>query len=680
VKLCSLSILSLLLLATVAHAQPPETEPETKKEKPRASETIVVTATRGERTVSTLPVSTSVITEEELESAPSTTVDDLLRTIPGVHLPLLGSVLHPPVASRISMHGLGGTRALVLVDGIPIHDPHYGTVQWQKVPLDTIRQVEVVRGGSAGAFGNYAMGGTINLRTRPVEESLIRLDGSFGNMSTQRQSLTIDQVVSPSLGVRASYNRFDTDGFQVLLNPGPFDFPAPSDSAVTALRADYRPSESMRGFVNGSWADVNVSNGIPFGRSEREIFDVGVGLQSAIGSDALWSAHLFHHEDEYRDSNSSTAPGGLSMYFSGLATIPSLATGGSLEWSKQRSGLLSFVSFGVDAQQISSNEHATTVNVAGTLTGEKTLHGRQRFAGVFGQASWQPSNRLEILTSVRLDHYSSQNGWEQVAGQARSEYPSSSSTQLDPRVSFRYSLSPRAILRGGAYRAFKAPTLRDLYRSTQNRTLVILANPDLGPETLLGAEVGVEWVFARSNFGLNLYRSDVEGLSARVEFAPGLAQPRNLGKIRSQGIEAMANVRLSRHWSADASYTYADSIIVDDPNPLVEGNLVPEVVPHIGSLTLRYVSDGGTTMSIRGRTLSRSYGEATNSAVQPAHQVVDLFLSHPLRSWIDAYVVAENVFDEVYYYALTSVTQRSGRPRSLSAGVRLNVSTPSLFN
>src|ERR1700712_5460850 len=95
-------------------------------------ETIVVTAPRSPRTLSEVPVSTTVIREEDLRSTPAIAVSDVLRTIPGVNMPLGNEAATNVSGQRISMHGLGGTRALVLLDGIPLHDPYYGTVEWQK--------------------------------------------------------------------------------------------------------------------------------------------------------------------------------------------------------------------------------------------------------------------------------------------------------------------------------------------------------------------------------------------------------------------------------------------------------------------------------------------------------------------------------------------------------------------
>ncbi|MEA2464140.1 MAG: hypothetical protein QOJ98_1887, partial [Acidobacteriota bacterium] len=222
--------------------------------------------------------------------------------------------------------------------------------------------------------------------------------------------------------------------------------------------------------------------------------------------------------------------------------------------------------------------------------------------------------------------------------------------------------------------AFNAPTLRDLYRNTQTGNSTLLSNPFLEPETLVGGEVGWEWANGSSRVELNVYRSTIDGMQARVTVNgnPNLLRIMNLGTGRSQGVEASGDVRLSRRWAVNAGYAYAHSVVVSDPDPELVGNTLAEVPRHAGSLAVRFRGDGGTTGEIRGRAVGRSYGDATNLAIAPAHRIVDFSLSQPVLPWMDAYLLVENAFDETYYLALAVNSFRSGLPRTITVGVRLD--------
>jgi outer membrane receptor protein involved in Fe transport len=674
-----MGVSALLLAALLAATTPANStagNPEEKEKKPAVEETIVVTATRSERAVSELPMSATVITEEEIRSAPVRSVDDLIRTIPGVHMPLVSASGSTPSNQRVSMHGLGGSRALVLLDGIPLHDPYSGTVQWQKVPLESIRQIEVVRGGNASLFGNFALGGTINLITRPVEQQLITVDAAYGTSSTGRARISIDQPLTDTLAIRLSDDRSDTNGYFRVPNSGPVDVHAWVESAITSARADYRPSDGVRAWFNASTQQLDMSQGTPIGVSKRDMVSTSAGMHRSSGASGLLSVNAYYQRQKEFLVNSTVNGPRTSEVLTQDAMIPSTGYGASIEWSMQRRGVIPFLSVGVDLQQLEAEEDRLTYSRTGAVTQRNLVGGRQRFAGIFAQASWQPNDRLEILASARLDTFRNEEGRDVIVGGEALHFPDASANQVDPRVSVRYELGARSAVRASAYRAFNAPILRDLYRKTQTGSSIVYGNPFLAPETLVGAEVGWEHATERTHVEVNLYRSVIDGLQARgtIPGAPANSlQIMNLGKARSQGVELMADLRLSRRWSMDAGYTYADAKIVSDPDPAVEGNLMPEVSPHIGTLSVRFRGDRGTNVDVRGRVLSRSYGETANLAVAPAHRVVDLSMSQRLRSWVDAYALVENAFDERYWLALTPTALRAAMPRTITAGFRVSL-------
>ncbi|WP_010163714.1 TonB-dependent receptor plug domain-containing protein [Sphingomonas sp. PAMC 26617] len=112
--------LPCLLLATPASSQ--------NLASPAASD-IVVTATRSARALADVPASVSVITAAQIENTPARTIDDVLRRVPSVDLPIAGTNEQHPTNTIVSMRGLSGIRSLVLLDGVPINDPFFGYVQ-----------------------------------------------------------------------------------------------------------------------------------------------------------------------------------------------------------------------------------------------------------------------------------------------------------------------------------------------------------------------------------------------------------------------------------------------------------------------------------------------------------------------------------------------------------------------
>ncbi|MGH7396256.1 MAG: TonB-dependent receptor plug domain-containing protein, partial [Candidatus Rokuibacteriota bacterium] len=156
-------LVALLLLSVVAPARAQEAE---------RLEPVVVTATRTEQRLGEAPASVSVLTREDLRQTAAQSLDDVLRQVPGFSLfRRSSSLVSHPTTQGVSLRGIGpsgASRALVLLDGIPINDPFGGWVYWNRVPLQSVEQVEVVRGGGASVWGKVGAS---------LEGSLFSTDG-----------------------------------------------------------------------------------------------------------------------------------------------------------------------------------------------------------------------------------------------------------------------------------------------------------------------------------------------------------------------------------------------------------------------------------------------------------------------------------------------------------------------
>src|SRR2546427_121399 len=175
--------------------------PAQKPDDPTRLEPVVVTVTRTEQRAGEAPASVTVLTREDIRLSPSQTLDDLLRQVPGFSLfRRSSSLVTHPTTQGLSLRGVGpsGTsRALVLVDGIPVNDAFGGWVYWDRIPLQGIEQIEVVRGGGSSVWGNYALGGVVQVLSRRPVERAVYFDGSYGTQNTMNFDLLVHEVQGP---------------------------------------------------------------------------------------------------------------------------------------------------------------------------------------------------------------------------------------------------------------------------------------------------------------------------------------------------------------------------------------------------------------------------------------------------------------------------------------------------
>ena len=149
---------------------------------------IVVTAGRTEQRLRDLPVHASFLGHEELERSAVSSTDDFLRQLPSFNSERPGSSRGlDPANQAVTFRGLGGSsasRALVLVDGVPLNEPFAGWVSWSRIPLVSVERIEVIPGPGAGAWGNQSLGGVIHLITRRPEPASLEADLRYGSRNS----------------------------------------------------------------------------------------------------------------------------------------------------------------------------------------------------------------------------------------------------------------------------------------------------------------------------------------------------------------------------------------------------------------------------------------------------------------------------------------------------------------
>src|SRR5439155_11822317 len=119
-------------------------------------EQVIVSATRTQVRLSEAPGSTVRLSATDVAATPALMVDDMLRQVPGFTLfRRTGSRTANPTSQGVSLRGMGASgasRALVLMDGIPLLDPFGGWVYWDRIPRAEIESVEVFRGGLSSLY------------------------------------------------------------------------------------------------------------------------------------------------------------------------------------------------------------------------------------------------------------------------------------------------------------------------------------------------------------------------------------------------------------------------------------------------------------------------------------------------------------------------------------------------
>jgi len=148
--------------------------------------TILITASRFAETADETLAPVTVITREEIEKQQASTVEEVLRTVPGVALTNTGG---PGKQTSLFLRGADSNNVLVLIDGVRVGGATSGLTRFEFLPLDQIEKIEVVRGPRSALYGSEAIGGVIQIFTRRGRQdgrAQPRLSVAAGSHNTRR--------------------------------------------------------------------------------------------------------------------------------------------------------------------------------------------------------------------------------------------------------------------------------------------------------------------------------------------------------------------------------------------------------------------------------------------------------------------------------------------------------------
>jgi outer membrane receptor protein involved in Fe transport len=664
-KTCLTAACAAVLSSGMAHGVSAETDDGSLGE-------VVVTATRSERALSEVPASVSVVDSTTVQDTPAQSLDDVLRHVPGVNLPVQTGIEAHPTADNVSMRGLGGIHALVLVDGVPLNDPFFGYIQWGRIPLESIDRVEIVRGGGSPLWGNLAMGGVINVVTRaPQEDTAIAAAGG-GGFGTYRSSLFGSYGLSQHNRISLTAEVNGTDGFMAVPEYArrPFDTPTSFSARNFEVRDRWQAADDLLVDVRFDYHKNNQQLGTPLSINRQEISSYAASVNKTFGSVGTLSGTAFYSQSTFVTDNPTVndptlPPAAQTEHIDNIHTTPFHNAGGSLVWSQNWQGIARSLTAGLDLNDVKGSDRGAIFDATGTnLVRTDIGRGEQLFAGAFAQLSIVPLERLELLASGRVQYFEVLNGYDGNPGGAGNE-PNQSTTKFDPRISVRYALSDVIALRGAYYQAFRAPTLDNLYRGFASNGGIYYPNSALKPETLNGGEVGVDVVSRGLRVQVTYYRTTVSNLITTATLDPSQLPQGffyggrlvNAASALVQGVENEVSWRIGGGFSTTLGYTWAQSVYQSNPtDPLSVGQQLTDVPRNSASAAFTYEDTSGWRVSTDARYVSATSwanAEHTNpgfpyQAAADPHFVVDLAASYPIKPGFALYLQIQNLLDRHY--------------------------------
>ncbi|NOY36906.1 MAG: TonB-dependent receptor [Chlorobi bacterium] len=498
---------------------------------------IVVSAEKFEQKISDVNLSMAVLKPARIVESNALSLDEVLNQLSGIEI-LDGQ---PSIRGGSGFSYGAGSRVLVVVDGLPLMSGDAGDVKWNFLPMDNLKQVEIMKGASSVLYGSSALNGVINLRTMDPgnhPETSIRIFSGAYLKPARHELIWYDTprwYAGAGLNDARKKGRFDlVSGINVYENKG-YREDEYEKRIRTNFNLRYHPQK-----LPGWYFGMNI-NGMLVNSSDFFLWqnaDSGAYRQNPAGVVPLNGYRLTL--DPYLTFHSEK--GGVHTLKTRL-----FANKNNMPQNPEKNNRFDlFLGEYRYNKPVTSNLRLTLgasenySRVHSELYGD---HNRNEMA-IFGQMNGSIGNKLKGTLGVRWENYKLDHNW----------------TLAKPvfRAGVNYKLYPFSHFRISFGQGYRYPSIAEKYTATQLGALRIFPNPGIVPETGWSTEIGFIQGFQfgtwKGSVDLAVYRNEYQQM---IEFAFGLYLPDsvsipsldyvgfkalNVGKARITGSEILLNL------------------------------------------------------------------------------------------------------------------------------------------
>lgn len=648
---------------------------------------ITVTANRQAERLQDVPANVQVVTENDIQKRNVQNTAQAVAMVTGVSA-------SQSVEGTVNLRGYNSQNILVLVDGQPMNTAWNGDVDWNMIPVENIRKIEVVSGGQSALYGGRAVGGVINIMTKTQKQ-----DGLHGSATV-------------SYGSNATVNQNYNVGFK----KDKFDFGAFYGSMNTHGWNDYDASVSKSGKEEGYDSDAE-GNAIIGNRGSKKVLNESFGFNmgysfndsqkltykythsiydwkyedpiSYIKGDDRWNGTIGENNKSYSPSsflgkrgwraynlhsltyndkdNGIHAHFGLTDYYKdGYITpdktvnpakdfdgkgkktsYPSKSWNMDLNkrWALGAHNLLAGVSYGQDKfnETISSVTDWKSWNSSGTV--DQKAGGKDKYWSLYAQDKWNFAPKWTAYIGGRYDHYRKYGGYDSKIYAGKRDLSSGKSYEkFSPKLSLDYAANRDTNFYLSYGKSFNTPILYQLFRYSNFMGRNIYPNKDLEPETTDTWELGMKQkIGSKTDIHADVFYAKTKDYIRLNDSDEKHEFYENAGDAKTHGFEISLNQHHSDAWTSYINYTWQTG--------KVEGKKNYDIPRHLLHLGTTY-SKNPWTVNLDGMFISdrtEAGEESGHFKARDAYFLMNLSTNYQFNKNFGLQFAVNNLFDREYY-------------------------------
>jgi vitamin B12 transporter len=566
-----------------------------------------------------LPVSKNnenitIITKAEIEKSPANSIDELLQLNTGLDIRRRGS---NGVQADVSIRGSSFEEVLILVNGVRMNDSQTGH-NTLNIPfdLDSVQQIEIIKGPAAQRYGNNAYAGVINIITKPLAEKSVKISaeggdfksydlGANANIGNEKFSNLIQVHSSASEGYRHNTD-YKINNFyyqnNLKIKNGDLSFQAGFSEKKYGANGFYATPAATEQYEETQASVVSVS-----GHQTYNKWDFNSNISWRRGQDMY--VYIRDKPSVYRNLH-------LGNNISG-------------EFNTAYHSSLGVTGLGVELRK--------------EILVSNNLGNRNRFVSqVFLEHNFSLLNdKLALSPGVSYANYSKEGNF------------------FYPGLDAGYTFNEHNKIYGNISKVHRVPTFTDLYYKSP----VEQGNPDLKPESAISTEIGYQYKMNNLVAKTSFFTRDSNNLIDWAKDTPSSPwMARNIGKVSLKGVEVEVKQQFSGFFkSYSLGYTYLDNQRKDGTNLFSRYNL--DNLKHQFVATLENKFFGNFTNELTYR-----YNERVNLG---SYNLLDEKLNYNLKDF-SVYVLINNLTNSSYVE--TSLVPMPGRWFHIGLSYKINFS------
>ncbi|HBK44362.1 MULTISPECIES: TonB-dependent receptor [unclassified Polynucleobacter] len=642
---------------------------------------------RDESARSKIPGTVDVINQQQLELLQPLSLQDALKTVPGVNIRGdeggLGSI------PNIGIRGLNPSRSqkvLLLEDGAPIHPSLFiSSASYYSPPVDRMSGIEVLKGASGLQYGPSNIGGVINYLTKTPEHGF-KLSGKAGNYGYRLAQIEAGGK-SESNGAVAGINiiKSESDGYQAngykmydILFKGGIAIDQDQWLSLKYTHYDNNINTSYVGLRPNQYLGKYSANPAPndYFVTQRNAVDLNhsweIGPDTKLNTLVYWSKlDRDYWRQSIRTRNAdqtvfNTCNGSANCMFGRNREFQMLGMDSRLNQSFNAMGIDNELEFGIrlhTESQINQMVGSTSFVKSGSVLGHE--ENKANSMAMYLQNRFLLSKNVAVIPGLRLESYrqSRNNVITNASG-------STKNLEYVPQIGATWQIEPELQIYSSIYKGF-APAQLATAISEKG------VDQQLDPERSTNIEFGLRGKNAGFTYDAAVFSMNFSNQIVHQSLASGISKA-NGGKSLHQGTELALGYQLDTGWGINGNLTYIPvAKFVGNSSMGADGNRIPYTAKLVSNLGVNYQANGFKTL-LSLNYLSSQYADSANTVIQnaigtlgeiPSITTVNWSANYEVNKSLKIFGVVNNLLNRRYISSRSPDGIFAGAPLNFQAGM-----------